>query len=208
MPTPTVNVTTPAPAYDAVGAGNSAGSVSSLTWNHTAAAGATVTAVISTNDSGSPSVKYGSSTMTKLTPSSAADASGYTTYFYKLSGAPGGTQTVTVTPSAAADVAGNTISATSVTSVGTPAAASGAAASASQAVTCTSSQLIIQSFAELGSGGGVGTTISATGGGTRRSLLALFGANCFSISTATATTTFTATFSATASWVGLAVILS
>jgi hypothetical protein len=208
MPTPTVNVTAPAPTYDAVGAGNSGGSVSSLTWSHTAAAGATVIAVISTNDSGSSAVKYGSSTMTKLTPSSAADGSGYTTYFYKLSGAPGGTQTVTVTPSAAADVVGNTISVTGVTSVGAPAAAANTTASASQAVTCTSSQLIIQSFAELGSDSAAGTSISATGGGTRRSLLALFGANCFSISTATATTTFTATFSGTASWVGLAVIFS
>jgi hypothetical protein len=198
------------PTYDATGTGGSIGgsSATSFTWTHTAAAGSTVIAALMYNI-GPVSIKYGSSSMTQI-GSNSTDSGGNVVALYRLIGAPGGAQTVTVTCPAFMVGAGNTVSVTSVTSLGTPTNVNDGGTpttSLSQPVTCAANQLIIQAFEDLAAAG-ADAGITVTGGGTRRSLVSYSTTAILSVSTAIATTTFTATLAAPQSWAGIAVVLS
>lgn len=112
--------------YDATGASNSSGGTTSLTFSHTATAGATVILWVRTANSSANSAitaTYGSSSMTQVGSVYTMGASGgYTHYLaaFSLSGAPGGAQTVTVSPAVSSFVKANTVSYTNVTSIGAP----------------------------------------------------------------------------------------
>jgi hypothetical protein len=192
------------PAFDALGAGflNLSGSATSGSWSHTAAAGSEVLVFVAAGV-GAPTVQYGSSSMTQA--ATVTDAQSDIFCVFKLSGAPGGAQTVTVTASGGGGyvTAGNSISATGVTTVGTPATSSG---SSSQSVSWTSGQLIVQSFEQVYVASVTGTGISAYSGGTGRYKDSSGG---LSISTATASTTFTETDQGSgADGAAIAVVLS
>jgi hypothetical protein len=130
---------------------------------------------------------------------SKTDGHGSTLYYYVLSGAPGGAQTVSV--NGGSGVFGNSISYKNVTSAALQTVNNSTAGTAlSQAVSCTSSQVIVQSFMDNYS-----LSIGSYSGGTSRYISF---SNGFTLSTATATTTFTATDSASTYWAGVAAILS
>jgi hypothetical protein len=117
--------------------------------------------------------------------------SGETLYCYKLSNASGGVQTVTVTTGSSSAPVANSISFTGVTTVGTPTTSTQSTTAYSQSATCTTGQMIVQSFADVGS-----PQITSTSGGTRQFLgnfEAIANDGALTISTATASTTFTAT---------------
>jgi hypothetical protein len=195
MPTPTVNVTAPpALTFDALGAGCALGANS---WSHTGTAGSYVVVGFVTA-SAFTSVTFGASTMTLLGSKPDTQSAG-TLYYYRLSGAPGGAQTVSV--NSGSGVFGNSISYKNVTSAALQTVNNSTAGTAlSQAVSCTSSQIIVQSFMD-----NYTQSIASYSGGTSRYIAP---APIFTLSTAAATTTFTATDSNSTYWAGVAAILS
>lgn len=186
------------PTFDAVGAGAATPGSTSMSWSHTATAGAyvVVSYACHTTSSPNPTVKYGGTAMTKLGTS--AVASNSFIQFWGLAGVAGGAQTVTITSALTADAA-NSISLKNVTSVGTPASQVYNGSPFSQAVTCTSGQVIVQSFEAVRNA----DITSAASGGTSR----YFDGSGFTMNTATATTTFTATSSGQTG-AGMAVVFS
>lgn len=186
------------PTFDAVGAGAATPGSTSMSWSHTATAGAyvVVSYACHTTSSPNPTVKYGGTAMTKLGTS--AVASNSFIQFWGLAGVAGGAQTVTITSALTADAA-NSISLKNVTSVGTPASQVYNGSPFSQAVTCTSGQVIVQSFEAVRNA----DITSAASGGTSR----YYDGSGFTMNTATATTTFTATSSGQTG-AGMAVVFS
>jgi hypothetical protein len=178
--------------YDAVGAGVA---TPNTTWSHTAAAGAYVLAFGSAGST-NPVLTYGATTMPQL--GSQVDLNGAYLLVYGLAGVAGGAQTIT--ESVAGLFVGNSISFTGVTSAGTPQTYQSTSTTAySQSVTCTTGQVIVQSFEDTS-----GQFITSSTGGTSR----YFDGISFTIRTATANTTFTATLSTADGGAGIAVVLS
>jgi hypothetical protein len=188
-----------APTFDAVGPGATQANGTSVSWSHTATAGADVfVSVRVANQTLIPSVTYGGTAMTSLGSIGLANNVfvGYIQMF-RLASAPGGAQTVNVTFDAFTAGAGNSISYTFVTSVGTAATVFGTGTALSQSVTLSAGQAAIQAFAVRN------TTMGSLSGGTNR-----YNANALAINTASATATFAATAAVSAEWAGIAVILS
>lgn len=187
------------PVFDAVGGGSTA-FAQTVTWSHTAAAGATV--FLFGGYAGTPTTPtYAGTAMTVLT--SVADTQGDIQALWKIVGVPGGPQTVSVGTSAGHNFLGNTVSVTGVNTVGTPATleTGPTAGPASQSVSCSTNQLILQGFQDSISGG-----LSASGGTLQWTDPA---ASVQSISTATISTTFTATLGGASDyWTGISVVLS
>jgi hypothetical protein len=211
--TPSVSATphiSSGPLFDAVGAGASSTSVG-ISWSHTATAGAHVFVAVSTGTSSAAisSVTYGGTAMTVL--GSIANNNNSTqgiTYLYHLAAVTGGAQTVTVSNSH--PMTGNSVSYTGVTSVGTPQTVFGSTSPFTQSVTCSTGQIILQSFGQTGYALG-NSDITAYSGGTGRYRFPGTGASqpSLTISDATASTTFTATAtSGNTNYAGIAVVLS
>jgi hypothetical protein len=188
----------PVPVFNAVGAGFSAAnsSVTSGSWSHTATAGAYAIALFLSSQTAS-SVTYGGSAMTSL--GSITDA-GATTYMYGLSNVAGGAQTVAVTISAAGQLIGNSLSYTGVTTVGTPVTVIGSSASASQAMTCTTNQILVHAF-------GGQFLFTSPSGGTTRYNGGTAGWEALLIQDATANATFAASLTS-GNWAGIGALLS
>jgi hypothetical protein len=125
-------------------------------------------------------------------------------YFYSLSGAPGGAQTITA--NGLSFLFGNSVSYKNVSSAVTQGVNDGGTTSTalSQSVTCSSSQAIVQSFADANFQG-----IGSYSGGTAQWQSNPGTGGAMILNTATATTTFTATLTGGAdNWQGLAAVLS
>ena len=203
MLAPTVSITVPGPAFDAVGAGTySVAITASLSWSATATAGSTiiVPAVLTTSGGAVTALTYGGVAMSLVgsVPLNNVATNGLL-YLFKLAGAPGGAQTVTASLNPSSKGAGNSISYTNVTTVGTASTVFGTGAALSQALTCSTNQLIAQAFASI-------TTINAgAAGGTQRYRGPVAGIN---IQDSASSTTFTAATSSSQPWGGIGVVLS
>lgn len=185
------------PVYDAIGAGGVA-TAGTVSWSHTATAGAAVLVFVACNATSTSSVTYGGTSMTSAGSVFEDNISGDGQLsVWKLTNVTGGAQTVAVTLGTAAHVVGNSLSATGVTTVGSPSTNFGTS-TPSQSVTWAAAQLIVQAF-------GADASMGSPTGGTNRYNSS--GAASLTISTATANTTFGAanTFN---QWAGAAVILS
>jgi hypothetical protein len=206
-PTFSASATVSAPAtptFDKVATGM-ATTGSSFAWSDSATAGTTVLALVVVTNSANTisSVKYGASgpTMTLVgsVPLDNVAADG-TLALFELASAPGATTSIVVTLSASSTVSGCSISYSGVSSIGTPTTAfgdPGAAGTLSQALTCSSGQIILQAFGSLGL-----ATTTTTGGGTARAKLSRL-----VIQDSTASTTFTATTDAAQPFGALGVVL-
>jgi hypothetical protein len=191
-------------AFDAVGGADSTGSgtASTLTWSHTAAAGAYAVVFIEVvNNTTVSSVTYGGTAMTKLGSvllnNSAVQG---ILYMYGLASVASGAKTVSVTIATASLAVANSVSYTNVTSVGTPATIFGSSASPSQALTCTSGQMLVHAF-------GAEETATASGGTTRYNVGTAFVSELL-IQDSTASATFAATLSSSSVWAGIGAVLS
>jgi hypothetical protein len=205
--TPHVKASTSAhPAYDATGAGSdTASNTSSISWSHTATAGAYALVFTVAASETVTGVTYGGTSMTEL--GSVTDPSGLPFYVYGLANVAAGAKTVAVTGSSSSgQLAGNSVSYTNVSSVGTPASTTGSGTSLSQSVTCSANQVIVQSFEAF-----FDDTVSSYSGGNGRSLMLYGGAagqGSLTISDATSSTTFTASQVDPDPWAALSVVLS
>jgi hypothetical protein len=188
--------------FDAVGAGKSSGVsfVTSISWSHTATAGAYVVVAALIGGSGTTTATYGGTAMTLLGSIGSNNVPGNgVTYLFGLASAPSGAQTVLVSfPSQ--NAVGNSVSYKNVASVGTPATAFGASTSHSQAMTCTTGQVIIHAYGSF-------YTFTSPAGGTSRYSGGTNSDEGLLIQDATASATFTATTSAAGNWGGIGVVL-
>lgn len=190
-------------AFDAVAAGNH-GATATLTWSHTAVAGAyVVVPVIWLSNPTISSITYAGTAMTLLgsqfTNNSSANGC---LALYGLAGVAGGAQTVTVTLSSAVNASADSVSYTGVSSAGSPTYNFGSGSPLSQSATCTPGQMIVQAFGQNGT-----TAFSSPTGGTNRVLIQQASAR-LSISDSTSSTTFGVTGGGTANGAGVAIILS
>lgn len=207
--TPTITVVAPSVTFDAVGAGSAVNSVTSLSWSHTATAGAYVIVdVVVFHNRTISGITYGGSAMTLLgTQNVNNDVNSGVQWKYGRASVAGGAQTVSITFSSSTNAAGNSLSYTGVSSVGSASTAFGTTFSAAftQNVTCSAGQRIVHAF---GVNSGFDSAISGISGGTNRSNVGTVNTR-ISISDATATTTFSATAGpGTIVWSGVAVVLS
>jgi hypothetical protein len=126
-----------------------------------------------------------------------------TFYLYSLSGAPAGSQTVTVTTGNTSILAGNTVSYTGVANVGTLSTTYGLSTAPSQALTCSSNQTIVQAF------GNTTDPLTSVSGGTQRGAIVTGAAtNGVGIQDSTASTTFSGTAPSARPYAGIGVVLS
>lgn len=143
------------PAWDATGAGAGGNNTTSLTWSHTATAGAYVVVAVNVFNDHATSVTYGGVAMTPI----GAGVSGDFTFLrlYGLAGVAGGAKTVLVSMPFVSAAAANSVSYTGVATVGTvQAIASG------QPVDCPLGATIVAAF------GSDGNAFTSTTGGTNR----------------------------------------
>lgn len=200
-------------AFDAVGAGGTKTSGSSLTFKHTATAGAyvvlAVTAVATGGSFNKPT--YAGVPFKTLGASFVAGASSIAeVIFFGIGGVPGGLQDVVISLQTGGTyeyVTANTFSYTGVSGVGALEATSWAADTGllSQDATCGAGQVIVQAFAT----GNDQSTLSALTGGTQRySGHAAGNFAALVVSEANTNTTFTAHCSGAPQWVGAAAVLN
>ena len=181
--------------FDSVGAGTT-GIGTSPTWTDSATAGAYAIAA-GGGQSTLSAATYGGASMSDLGDDTLTGAQGS---LYGLSGVASGSQTVTLTQ-ANTWYAANSVTYLNVSSVSAAQFASGTGTSASQSVTCSAGQMIVQAFFTLNAG-------FTPSGGTNRYNGNSSGFASVTISDATSNTTFTATLSSSQNWVGIAVVLS
>lgn len=192
-------------AYDAVGAGSTTGVATSISWSHTAHAGAYVLAAfcVSTFGATLSGVTYGGSSMS-LIGSQNMGAQNDKLFIYGLANAPGGAQTVSATSSASTFMNGCSVSYLHVSSVGSVSGVSGSSASPSQSAVRPVSGMVFQAF------GAYNAFITASSGGTQRyNAIAGSGYVALAIQDSSANSpTFSATLSAATPWAGVAVALN
>lgn len=118
---------------------------------------------------------------------------------------PGGVaQTISIASSASTSMWAGALSYRGVTTVGTLQTVSGGSTSLSQAVTCGSNQMIVQSFALVAAG-----SLSTVSGGTPRYNSVLSGSgNIVAATDSTSSTTFSVTTGASHDWAGIATVFS
>jgi len=154
------------PAFDAVASATVTVATSPITWSHTATAGADVFVIVDAVSTRTvSSITYGGTTMTLLSPSVSLNNSSTNgeLVIAHLAGVAGGSKTVSVTFNSSAFATCCSISYTNVSAVGTVSTTFGSSTSPSQALTCSSNQLILSAL-----GGGVSASASAPSGGTLR----------------------------------------
>lgn len=194
------------PVFDAVGVGGSVYSTT-LSWSHTAAAGAYVIVGICTNF-GTFDVEYGSKTMIPLgLVYNANVAAAGATALYGLANVAGGATTVTVTTGQTTNISGNSLSFTNVSCAGVVKNTFGTGTSLSHAVSCGTNQLIVQAFGTQGL-----SELSSFTGGTNKSYgyYAGWGYHTvgLALSYAAANTTFGAKASVNDNWGSVSVVLN
>lgn len=204
---PTVTNASPA-TYDAVGpSGQSFGST--ISFNHTASAGADVFVAINWDRSGATigGVTYGGVAMSlvaSITHNNTSGSGGVAVY--RLAGAGNGSaKSVAATVTGGAWYIANAVSAKSVTSMGTAVTAFGSSNTASQALTVPSG-LVLQFVSSANAGSGVGDYTSFSGATNRWHLQGTGGA--MAINTVTATGTASSTSSGSQPWAAIAVPLT
>lgn len=193
------------PAFDAVGVGNSTTSGTTLSWTHTATAGAYALVFVDTSY-GTFDVKYDGVTMHPLGVAYLDNNGGLGGVFaYGLANVPGGAKTVTVTTPSSANITANSVSYTGVSSAAQTTSAYGFGTTMTQATTVQANQMVAQAFGTWNS------PLSTFSGGSQRTYR-VNSSNGFalSISDASANTTFTAGVSGGGSdhWSGLSIALN
>jgi hypothetical protein len=195
-----------APTFDAVGAGAHGTFATTSSYSHIAAAGTyAIVDVLTDRTATISSVTFGGVAMSviggPLTPTGISGNASYARY--GLANVTGGTQSVAITVSASTYINSCSLTYKNVHSVGAAQTLNtGTAGTAlSQSVTCTSVQVIVQSFGESHN-----YAITGTSGGTNRYNQLGFSALC--MSDATASTTFTGTVAASVTWAAIATVLS
>jgi len=162
-------------AFDAVGPAGGGGQlgagVSSLTWTHVIAAGATDITIDFSTSTSTPtvsSVKVGSTSCTLVAK---ADVNGSGSdgevYKYRLASPPTGSQTITVTMSAASDMEAGSKSYTGGGSLGTPVTAHNPTGTAQNSVQVTVSTTSASSIVDMNAAAGSAFNASATTGTAR-----------------------------------------
>lgn len=197
---------TQTPVFDAVGGGATADGTT-LSWSHTATAGAYVIVALNTRF-GTFDVKYAGTTMIPLglvyVANTGPDGA---VALYGLPNAPGGASTVTVTTGSTTWLTGNSISFTNVSCAGIVSTTYGTGTALSQSVSCGANQVIVQAFGHQGFG-----QLTAFSGGTH-SYYNYYNSPPYylaglSLNYSTSITTFGATASVTDNWGGISVVLN
>lgn len=157
--------------FDALGTGGApsgTSKISSMTWTHTASAGAFVIVAIgsqSTSISNPFTVTYGSVPMVLLAASGFSGAT--STVYYGLANVAGGTQTVLVSATPSQYMCGNSVSFWNVGLVALS-KVNGQGKSPSETVNCSANQMIMQTFTNYGYDAGPTSGQSALAGGLLR----------------------------------------
>ncbi|AIM50962.1 minor tail protein [Mycobacterium phage Modragons] len=188
-------------AFDASTA--AAESLGSITFSHTAAAGADVYVVVSSDRSSSVTgVTCAGNAMTLVgTVSHNNSSSNGQLWIYRRSGAgTGSSLSITVSISGVAWYVAHAVSLLNVGSVGSLASTFGSGTSLSQSVTVPSGGLVLQAFA---TGGANGTSLTITSGATNRRNSATSG-GAMATNTASSSGTVSATAAGSRPWSGLA----
>lgn len=192
----------PPPTFDAVSAGAGQTSGSTITWTHTAAAGAYVFVFLDVTQN--TSVTYGGTTMTSLgfIGENNSGANNLLYMFGLANAGTGASKTVLVNEGSTASGYGTSVSYTNVRRVAAASSAFGSGTSLSQSLICSSAQMIVQAFAFSSS------TVTSISGGTVRfnGGYTTYFSNLL-IQDASASATFAATI-ASAPWAGMGVVLS
>ncbi|WP_136244762.1 hypothetical protein [Mycobacterium intracellulare] len=193
------------PVFDAASTGANIHGTT-LSWTHTAAAGAYVVVAINTTF-GTFDVKYGDAAMIPLglVYNNNVAASGATA-MYGLADVPAGQATITVTFGTTAYASGSSLSFTNVSSAGIVTNTFGTGTVLSQTVACSASQAVVQVFgnqgyAKLGDFTGTDCVYTFVPNGAYHSLGA-------ALSWSGTSTTFNATGSVADNWGALAVVLN
>lgn len=194
--------------YDATGTGanSGAGTTTSLSWTHTATAGADVFAIFSHSAGGGvvTSVTYGGTAMELVGNISVNnDSNTAITFVYRLTNAPSGTKTVTATWTGGAYASANSVSYLNVGPLGMigTSGAYGNGLTASQTVTTTDSQALILNV-QSHYCGGVDTFVSSSGGTQRSQILPSSKYMNQVIQDSTSSATFTSTVTTTNTYWG------
>jgi hypothetical protein len=193
--------------FDAVGAGGHGGT--SITFTHTATAGAYVILTVAGDRSDTPTATYGGVAMTVLASignnNNDAFPNGRTVQF-GFASAPGGSKTVDVESPGGAWLIANTVSYTTIGSIGATTTVFGSGTTLSQGpIVCPDGGIIVQSF---GQGAGSAGFTSLTGGTVRYNQFNLDGNGAgITIMESAATATFTAHMGS-AAWAGIATVLN
>ena len=194
--------------YDATGTGanSGAGTTTSLSWTHTATAGADVFAIFSRSAGGRvvTSVTYGGTAMELVGNISVNnDSNTAITFVYRLTNAPSGTKTVTATWTGGAYASANSVSYLNVGPLGMigTSGAYGNGLTASQTVTTTDSQALILNV-QSHYCGGVDTFVSSSGGTQRSQILPSSKYMNQVIQDSTSSATFTSTVTTTNTYWG------
>ncbi len=200
------------PIYDNVGAGGRTRHTS-LSWTHVGAVGAyAFTAIELSNVASTVTVTactYGGTNMVLLGSQRMNNdntSAGGMVYLYGLGNIAGGSKTVSVTISNNAKAIGNSVSYLGVTMVAPTLTNYGQGTSLTQAVSISAGQRIVQTFGAYPSGGGGGLTPS--GGFNRYNANANSGQSNLTISDTIVPTTFSATSGGSATWTGIAAVMS
>ena len=213
LPVVVAGIDTLTVAYDATGAGADSGAstVTSLSWSHTAAAGADVFAFIAKSTPICPTtVTYDGSAMA-LVGSLCLNNDGNSgvIYVYRKANVAGGTKTVSFTWSGANYASANSVSYTNVGSVTMSAAYGNTAVTATQTITGAAKSVILN--AQTLNCGGTDTFSGSSGGTLRSQVLPSSKYMGLSIqdSTSTGSVAFTSTVTpSTTTWASLGMVLS
>ncbi|AEK09116.1 minor tail protein [Mycobacterium phage Ibhubesi] len=189
-------------AFDAATA--AADSLGNITFNHTAANGADVFVIVTSDRAatGPTGITVGGAAMTPVgSVAHNNNSSNGQLWIYRLAGAGNGTsKSIAVTVSGIAWYIAHAVSLLNVGSVGTLASTFGSGTSLSQAVTVQPGGVVLQVFS---TGGASGTTITVNSGATNRRNSAGSG-GALATNTAAASGTVSATAAASSPWSGLA----
>lgn len=151
------------PAFDALGGGDNTHSTS-LSWQHTAAAGAWVLVCINSLY-GTFDITYGDTDIVPIPAGlrycgNRATDGGVGAFVFP--NVPAGTATITVTFAQTTYAAGHSISFTDVSSIGAVTNTAGVGTVMSQSVACGTNQIAVQLFGALGHGGPIGNFTGGT----------------------------------------------
>lgn len=179
--------------YDATGGGDTSASTrNTISWSHTATAGAYVVVAVTIYGNYVVSASYptyGATVMTSIGSMNLGNNATYgVVHLFGLANAPGGAQTVTVNISGTTYVVGNSVSYLNATSADTAQTAYGVDSAATKAATCSAGQMIVEATGSYNAGSGVDTAL--LGGANRYNAGARANLN---INDASASTTFSAT---------------
>lgn len=193
------------PVFDQASAGNPV-LAAQVSWPDNAAAGATVLAAVTAQQSGLPAAgagaSYGATDMEYVGSASMAGMGNI--IVYKLDNAPGA-GTITIKLNGAFIIVPASVSYADVTTVAQHATAGAQSALAAQSVTCPPGALMLQLFGNVG----YGSPIAIGGGNVRKAYTNAFPATGIAILDSIEDTTFTQSFNtASEYWGGMTLVLS